>query len=145
MTLLHTQQFWKCIWILPFREIHVLVHWLFRTSGVNSILYILIFSYLAISMLFHMVPKQSILTAEMLIFVMEKFLKISLDCWNAVLYLKKCLEYSAMVQSEKYLITYWEYGCLIQKGEKKRQKRQPHSKCLIHTAVSNTTILPSIW
>lgn len=84
MTLLHTQRFWKSIWISPFKEIHMLVHWLFRTPGVNSILYILIFSYLAISMLFHMVPEQSILTAEMLIFVMEKFLKISLDCWNAV-------------------------------------------------------------
>lgn len=71
-------------------------------------------------MYFHMVLKQTILTPKMLIFVMENFPKISLDCWNAVLYLKKCIEreYSAMVQSEVYLITYKEYCCLLGGVEK---------------------------
>lgn len=73
-------------------------------------------------MCFHMVLKQNILTAEMLIFVMEKFLKISLDSWNAVLHLKECLEYSAMVQSEKYFLTSQEHCCLSCEGKEKIKK-----------------------
>lgn len=46
------------------------------------------------------------------------------------MYLKKCLAYSAMVQSEKYLISYWEYCCLIQKGEKKDKKDNLTQKVL---------------
>lgn len=83
-------------------------------------------------MYFHMVLKQNILTREMLVFVMENFLKISLDrCF----YLKKCIEreYSAMVQSEVYLMTYKEYCCLGGGWRK---------PCLnIHTVIDTHTIL----
>lgn len=80
------QESWSCEHTFAVKYMQT-VQRLFRTSGVNSVLYILICSYLALPIYFHMVLKRSILTAEMLIFVMEKFLKISLD-WR----LKKCLE-----------------------------------------------------